>query len=1401
MADKATDNLACRSRGTRLFDEGAMLRLARKHSQVNRYLRLKKMTTRSRKPSRWSRSRVSKLAKPRRGRKDALRKHAMRSGGHAASAPVLPSVSPPAAATSTRGEFAFLDDLLPVGGAGPPLTTSPPPPSYVVGTRSNGRNTRRRRSRHRKQKVAATVESSALDRCNPAALSGARPASRGGRPGTRGSAGSVGGLAWRPPSRGSRPNSRGLFSPAGYLSSTSGTQGTGSRPASRKRSRGSRPRSRSTRRPRGGPLRGHRGGELQLGHLGVEPAATTDRTGATSLDTGRTEDFFTLFPTVASPSRVRDALSTKGHTTTNNDDEAFWGFASFAKRAPGAPVTPADLAQDAAALAPCSDGPSLFELMDPEAANALAHAERRRRMLRRRLHPADWDVPDPRLHGGLRAARDRAGVTFARVLEHRDTRQDDTAHPVFFGGLDADSDSGGGASTPGLGGEDGSALVSQPLVSKARETNGRGEAATDEHALREFFGLYPKIRRYQEAYGRDAPIGTGTPRSTYLGKCGELGLVPQPLGVIREDPTSIDLRHCGIGNKYGVALGAALAVDRQLTALNVRGNRLGGEGAAGILGHLPSGITTLDISYNPIGREGVAALVRLLADDTYLAELHVEGVGLDGEQVERLAVPLARQGSLLKLNLSKNYLGGGGGLKAFPLKVGFSSWRKSTKAQRRYQNAMATRARGGNDPGKRGPVVRAGKGRGAAAARKYNSPALRAAAVGVEALASAISRNSFLLELDLSWNNLHGEPAGSIMRALKRNKHLRVVDLSWNLLCTCTGEVAAMLRGNKEICHLSLSHNNFTRAHCTVLAAGLAANQTCCGLHFAGNAGDIDARGYLKPHPESERERSRREDEERQVALREAAAVAVEEARRSEDAGEGSREKSKPKKTPATASPKVKTKKRQPRGDGEGQPGGWSLMKGRGKALKASELQDRRHERRMGAAHVAAFGGRRRNSGQRRIVAEHHHRHNVVRALGRSGAAAAKKKKQKEQKKKGEKKSKNEAVATATAAERSQSPKRRRSAGQQRNAGDASSTPDGSSLSLPTSSSTEDEECALVAEGAAEKWRSRSIASRARREEARQSHGARRRRRHEARETELAKRRRKRERRRSKRARARRVKDGMDYSNCWICGRWSEVGFKWTPGESGPYCGSEGLRVSVHLAFENWRATPCKHMPGKCDHGYYAAYRVLPPGRHQYYYSVADSAGAASDRKAPLRIAAEDQPTERTVLDIEDSYSAVAAVAGAVEEQEAAKSSALKDAHRTSGANISTAAASSTETVAEGALQSVLNEKRQRLDAALLRMVQGSVARQAEQEGMSRRDALGRTDVLDRVRLAIAELKGRLIKALRAQYNSDSVRVTKDELVDALREMGFDPSVDAITEIFAVVAPGAGEIGQVFRII
>ena len=97
-----------------LFNTTELARIALKHSKLGLYLTLKKFDASGKRPATFTRARMSALAKPRRGRLHAVKKHLratkrrrQRGGArdHTASAPALPR-------PRQRGEFAFLDDVL-----------------------------------------------------------------------------------------------------------------------------------------------------------------------------------------------------------------------------------------------------------------------------------------------------------------------------------------------------------------------------------------------------------------------------------------------------------------------------------------------------------------------------------------------------------------------------------------------------------------------------------------------------------------------------------------------------------------------------------------------------------------------------------------------------------------------------------------------------------------------------------------------------------------------------------------------------------------------------------------------------------------------------------------------------------------------------------------------------------------------------------------------------------------------------------------------------------------------------------------------------------------------------------------------------------------------------------------
>lgn len=83
-------------------------------------------------------------------------------------------------------------------------------------------------------------------------------------------------------------------------------------------------------------------------------------------------------------------------------------------------------------------------------------------------------------------------------------------------------------------------------------------------------------------------------------------------------------------------------------------------------------------------------------------------------------------------------------------------------------------------------------------------------------------------------------------------------------------------------------------------------------------------------------------------------------------------------------------------------------------------------------------------------------------------------------------------------------------------------------------------------------------------------------------------------------------------SNCWICEGWTQVKFRFEPGVSDGTKDHDPFKaIKLHLEFEQYVGDLM--LPDEQDPKAYVTYRMLPPGTHKYFYSVANKMTVALD--------------------------------------------------------------------------------------------------------------------------------------------------------------------------------------------
>ena len=78
-------------------------------------------------------------------------------------------------------------------------------------------------------------------------------------------------------------------------------------------------------------------------------------------------------------------------------------------------------------------------------------------------------------------------------------------------------------------------------------------------------------------------------------------------------------------------------------------------------------------------------------------------------------------------------------------------------------------------------------------------------------------------------------------------------------------------------------------------------------------------------------------------------------------------------------------------------------------------------------------------------------------------------------------------------------------------------------------------------------------------------------------------------------------------SNCWICEGWTQVKFRFEPGVSDDTFNHDPFKaIKLHLEIDQY-VGDLMLPDDPADPKGYICYRMLPPGTHKYFYSVANN--------------------------------------------------------------------------------------------------------------------------------------------------------------------------------------------------
>lgn len=325
----------------------------------------------------------------------------------------------------------------------------------------------------------------------------------------------------------------------------------------------------------------------------------------------------------------------------------------------------------------------------------------------------------------------------------------------------------------------------------------------------------------------------------YLHEMNRNGHVPKGFGYVHRKHAinEIDGSEIRITDQHAKAMAASLDKAKYVNKLILRNTGLTDEQGIAIIRAMDRTlIRHLDVSYNPqLGRRFYEELVQVLSDPaSHIERLEIEGNRVGDRVLHDLVEALLLTKNIQYLNVSRCNIEDAGA-RDLALLI-----QECPKLRLLFMHDNRILGFGGND------------------------------------VAEAVGQSKSLQVFDISWNAICSTGLTKKKEEMteeekkkqdeekeagkKKKKKAPKAGVQFGegtkpaakgfaeLFARGFGEAwAEAFASNKSLLHVDMSHNHLEQTDVEIIAEGLRDNQQILGIHFAGNDGDIDTQGFVKP--------------------------------------------------------------------------------------------------------------------------------------------------------------------------------------------------------------------------------------------------------------------------------------------------------------------------------------------------------------------------------------------------------------------------------------------------------------------------------------------------------------------------------------------------------------------------